>query len=282
MMSVGASSPAVEIHAFRHAEACQAIRDGVVDEELIEKILKNIPEGDFKESIRAPLMARIGEVYKGVITGSSGPSKTDPLSKDGIIQAEQLGDRMCELYPNLTVLYTSDLTRCVQTAEIIKMVFKQKLDKEISIVVHKGLREIKHRYMDGLIPAGLRNLIYNYYYGPLIAAQEGKAIDPNIKCTSNPPGFNGETFEQVGERGRKALVEIAKDSLSESPKVIITSNSIIKKQIIDSLHEKKPFVIKPLFFEKFEEFTDGNYIENGSGNKFIVEDEKVTFIEGIR
>ena len=262
-----------QIDAYRHGESIMATQQHTLTEDFIQVLAK---KGTDPDTIRK-LKEKKG-IFTSVITGSSGIAKRDPLSEKGIKQALELGEKLFKSNPSLTEIHTSDLTRCIQTAEEVQKVFK-KNGKSLNIIQHKELQEIAHGSMDAQIHGPHRNLIYEKFYKKKMQNLEN--IDPDIKHNSNPPGFDGETFKDVRIRAQKIFFDIAEKF--HQPIVMITSNAFIKSLIIESMHKDQPFKpCKPMFYEPI--VTGTNILPNAEGYRFDVnlKEKEIKYIGSIK
>jgi broad specificity phosphatase PhoE len=125
------------------------------------------------------------------------------LTNLGKRQAESLAYRLQNI--KMDIIYSSPLQRAKVTAEIIKK------DRDISIQIDEGLKEISCGYWEG------------------IKVEKLKEIDPVEldNWETRPHEFNvrgGETFQQVYDRSSKALDSIIKDN--EGKTIVIVAHLV--------------------------------------------------------
>ena len=135
----------------------------------------------------------------GLFTGHSGY----PLSKLGHTQAAKTAEYIHANY-QVDAIYSSDLPRAFQTAEHTAKAFG------LPVVTHAGLREInagdwENKYFDDLLPQ----------YPDSFPLWRNDFL--NAYCVG------GESVRQVGERGTKALYEIAEANLGKC--IVVASHA---------------------------------------------------------
>ena len=150
------------------------------------------------------------------------------LTEKGIEGAKQLGVGLKNLVPDAAVIYTSDLTRSLRTAEIVSWYY----DKRIPVVKDARLREKCHGPWDTLSPK-LRNeysLHYYKYHEEELTAQQDRfakwKIEPLSLGEISPklPGCQDklESIYDVFERGSAIIKELGEQFKGQ--KVLISSH----------------------------------------------------------
>ncbi len=66
-----------------------------------------------------------------------------PITKKGIKIAQDTTEKLIKKMKDVDYIYSSPLTRCIQTSIIIKEIIKKKLNKDIKIRIEYGLTEQK-------------------------------------------------------------------------------------------------------------------------------------------
>lgn len=74
-----------------------------------------------------------------------------PLSPIGEANSMSAGIELCDFLPNIDRIYTSPMTRCVQTAEFVAAQYKQRLGRDVVIHKHYGLTEAGNIVDDAII-----------------------------------------------------------------------------------------------------------------------------------
>ncbi|NLJ90461.1 MAG: histidine phosphatase family protein [Clostridiales bacterium] len=137
--------------------------------------------------------------------------RTDiPLSKEGMIQAEKVGQRLKDKFD---VIYTSPLTRAVQTAEIISKT------SSMSPIIYDNLIEVDFGEWEGLT---FEQVERDY-------AKEYKLwkTDENLG-----PILGGEqNMKNAAIRGKKALLDIVSKNKGKNI-VVVAHGAIIKASLI--------------------------------------------------
>ena len=154
-------------------------------------------------------LVRHGQTYwnaNGMLQGHCNSN----LTEEGIRQAKLLGEKLGDV--DFEVIYSSDLGRAIETAEILKGLRNQE------IVLEKSLREMGFGKVQGVYkdefernyPVQYRNL-WNY---------------PHLY---DPSEFGGETFEEVEERAAAILEDIIERHSSGN--VLLVSHGLCLKLI---------------------------------------------------
>ena len=109
-----------------------------------------------------------------------------PLTKEGCEQAEKLGERLSD--KNIGIIYSSDLQRAMQTAQIIAEILN------VSVVKDKRLREVDYGRLNGLYRLEMEDVYPDYR-----------------KCYDDfsHPFPDGESLNQVAARFREFIEETA-------------------------------------------------------------------------
>ncbi|MDR1615889.1 MAG: histidine phosphatase family protein [Syntrophomonadaceae bacterium] len=127
------------------------------------------------------------------------------LSEEGTKQARKAAEYLNG--QNLQAIYSSDLSRCLQTAQIISERIK------LDFIVEPRFREISFGVWEGLTIEEARekypDLVHDWYHNTL-----------NFQVPE------GESFTQVMERSGKALDEIIRKNLASS--AVVTHGGVIR------------------------------------------------------
>lgn len=164
-----------------------------------------------------------------------------PLTDEGIIQAENLSNRIKEL--NIDVIYSSTSERALKTAEILKK------SRGIEIRLNEGLKEMGFGLWEGMIWDEIENSkeygpeLYNLYNNP-------KKYKP----------FGGETLEEFHKRTHRAIKSIIEENRGKE--VLVVTHGMTLKLIV-------------AFFEQLEaqEAIGGIVMGQTSLTKIIIEDD---------
>ena len=145
------------------------------------------------------IMVRHGETIWNTEKRIQGYSNT-PLTEYGIRQAEKTGKRLSK--ENLNEIYSSDLGRAVQTAEIINK------HLALNITLVKGLRERKYGVLEEL------------------SFSELNSKYPKIKekLYSHDPEYqipDGESLNEFAERTFNCINNIAENTCSETILLVV-------------------------------------------------------------
>ncbi len=147
-----------------------------------------------------------------------------PLTPNGIRQAYALGDRLrCHSF---TRLYSSDLGRAAQTANIIASICDKK------VIFNSGLRERNFGIFQGLTLSEMQEKF----------PQERQDFEQNDFEYIIP---EGESLKQLRQRSFQILTAIAQQSLGETI-VVITHGGILMcflEEVLGIIH-KKPLPFK--------------------------------------
>jgi alpha-ribazole phosphatase len=136
-----------------------------------------------------------------------------PLNETGAAQASQLADRL--LGEKLDVIYSSDLKRCVQTAELVAKKYNLHINKD------GRLREISFGEWEGMS--------YNE-----IQAQSPDLLEKWMNDPAHIPPPNGETLIQLATRVKAAVDEI-KPQHAEQTVLFVTHGGVIRTLLCLSL-----------------------------------------------
>ncbi len=140
-----------------------------------------------------------------------------PLTELGIIQAEWLRDRIKDF--KIDAIYASPSGRAFDTAEIVKG------DRNIEILQHQGLREIKLGDFQGLNQQEIKELSEEQYYNYW-----------NMPHMYKPIG-EGEGFEDMIERVNEGLKDIIRKHPDES--ILIVTHTLPIKAIFFKLENRQ-------------------------------------------
>jgi alpha-ribazole phosphatase len=136
-----------------------------------------------------------------------------PLNETGRVEAGQLADRL--LSEKLDAIYSSDLKRCVQTAELVAKKNKLNINKD------GRLREISFGEWEGMS--------YNE-----IQAQSPELLEKWMNDPAHIPPPNGETLIQLATRVKSAVDEI-KPQHAEQTVLFVTHGGVIRTLLCLSL-----------------------------------------------
>ena len=139
---------------------------------------------------------------------------TIPLTKEGCEQAQTLGKKLSD--KNIGVIYSSDLFRAMQTAEIVGKILN------VSVHADKRLREVDYGRLNGLYPLEMEEVYPDYR-----------------KCYDDfSHSFpEGESLNQAIERFKQALEEIAQQCSYEN--IGISSHGHVIMALLSSLLGEK-------------------------------------------
>ena len=135
-----------------------------------------------------------------------------PLSESGLKQARQLRDRLAP--HKLDVVYCSDLTRCLATAEIIASA------QQARIKVCEELREINFGFVEGLTFDEIKE-------------RHSELAEIMSVWNSRPSFPGGEDFDELNERVTRFLPLLAKHA--DGDRVLIVAHSAIIRLLICNL-----------------------------------------------
>ncbi|ATD54213.1 histidine phosphatase family protein [Clostridium chauvoei] len=164
-----------------------------------------------------------------------------PLSELGIKQGEWLAERIKET--PIDVIYTSPTGRAYNTAKIVRG------NKNIEIIPHDGLREIRVGNWEGLNQDQLRELDeknYNNFW--------------NTPSKYVPTG-NGETFMEVKERSFAAINEILQKEKGRN--ILVVTHTIALKTFLIALENKDIDTLWEPPFIKQTSLTEIDFDDNG-------------------
>jgi len=136
-----------------------------------------------------------------------------PLNETGRVEAGQLADRL--LSEKLDAIYSSDLKRCVQTAELVAKKNKLNINKD------GRLREISFGEWEGMS--------YNE-----IQAQSPELLEKWMNDPAHIPPPNGETLIQLATRVKSAVDEI-KPQHAKQTVLFVTHGGVIRTLLCLSL-----------------------------------------------
>lgn len=134
-----------------------------------------------------------------------------PLSNEGINQARFLKEYFASI--NIEKMYSSPLTRCVQTSDIISE------DRDIKKIIVNELKEINMGHWEG------KTFTYIKERYPLLYEERGKHID-----MFKPPG--GESFRELQKRVMPAFENIIRTTTGN---VIIIAHAGVNRVILSRL-----------------------------------------------
>lgn len=150
-----------------------------------------------------------------------------PLNETGLKQAEDLAQRLLCYYPNITVIYSSDLDRAFQTAE------KLAIPLQLDIKKRASLREMNWGAIEGLTKTEIDAL-----YGEKRKEIEEKYPDPKQRWhISLYPG--SETEEELLQRGKEEVLRIANSHPGET--IAIFSHGKLIRTLIEDCLDRNPF-----------------------------------------
>lgn len=135
-------------------------------------------------------------------------TQNSPLTKAGIMQAEDLRDRLKDV--DIDVIYTSPLERAYKTAEIIRG------HKDIPLLTHNGLKEINFGAWEGMTLEEIEGVKeYKEEYK--------KFFSTPSKYTS----FQGEVVLDFVNRIQHAIIDIINNN--KDKKVLIVTHGMTLK-----------------------------------------------------
>ena len=135
-------------------------------------------------------------------------TQNSPLTKAGIMQAEDLRDRLKDI--DVDIIYTSPLERAYKTAEIIKG------NKEIPLLVHNGLMEINFGAWEGMTLEEIEGVEeYKYEYS--------KFFNTPSKYTP----FKGESVSDFVHRIQHSIIDIINENRGKNI-LIVTHGMTLK------------------------------------------------------
>lgn len=140
------------------------------------------------------------------------------LSEKGREQAEESGKALAEMAPSLTAVYSSDLKRARDTAQIV---IKQ-YEKNLSLTEKKDLRELALGDWDGKLVEEIREM-----YGEEFEKRGEDLLRYKISG-------GGENFFELQERAVRCLETIIKETEGEI--ALVTHGGVIRTIIADLLH----------------------------------------------
>lgn len=136
-----------------------------------------------------------------------------PLNQAGILQSDKLADRLSS--EKIDVIYSSNLLRCVQTAELIAKEHSLKVNQE------ERLREISFGEWEGMS--------YNE-----IQAQSPDLLEKWMGDPAHVSPPNGETLIQLAVRV-KSVVDEMKGQHAEQTVLVVTHGGVIRALLCLSL-----------------------------------------------
>lgn len=137
--------------------------------------------------------------------------KNSELTEAGRQSASKLKERLEEEKIEIDKIYSSNLKRAVETAEIIRG------DKDINHVKLEDLREISYGIWEGM---ELEDILEDYGENYHNFKYESHKYNPQI---------NGESFKDFFNRTRRALEEIIS---SQAEDVLVVSHGVTIKAIV--------------------------------------------------
>jgi len=171
------------------------------------------------------LLVRHGQTHWNVEGRYSGWTDI-PLNAEGKLQAEKLGLQILQDHPDLTAIYSSDLSRAYSTALPTSIAFQLPIEKRIA------LREIYWGTGEGLTPAE-NELLYKE------AIEELRRSYPERKERWNHTLFSGaETYNHLLDRTQNELKVIAEMHPGKTV-AIFTHGRVIKTILGDLLDTEK-------------------------------------------
>lgn len=143
-----------------------------------------------------------------------------PLNDEGLQQAELLAAYLAEQHDDAVLIYASDLTRAMQTAKAIAA------QLNIPVIPDRVWREIDVGEWQGL------------------TVEEVRAWDPErlALVATDPqrqPRPGGESWEQVGERGLQALLELPKAHPNQRV-LVVTHGGLIRSVLNRLIPQEDP------------------------------------------
>ncbi len=143
------------------------------------------------------------------------------LSGEGRAQAERAGQEMARLRPETEVIYTSDLARAVESAEILGRQLRMSRRTEMRLAPRRGLREISLGSWDGRPVREIREKYPEQY------RKRGEDI------FTFKTGNGAENFYDMQYRAVKALREILEED--ERRDVVIVAHSGVIRALENNL-----------------------------------------------
>lgn len=174
---------------------------------------------------------------KGIMQGWG----DSPLTDLGKNQANWLGERMKDLH--IDVIYSSPIGRAFNTAEIIRG------DREILLIAHDGLKEIKIGGWEGLSQEEMKAISEENYFNFW-----------NVPSKYIPIG-NGENFYAVKDRAFKAINEIVEKEKGKT--ILIVTHTITLKSYLTALENRDIDTLWDPPFIKQTSLTEINFTEEG-------------------
>lgn len=167
-------------------------------------------------------LVRHGETIfnvKGLVQGWS----DSPLTNKGQISTANLGKKLKSKHLGFSKIYSSDLTRCIDTAEILR----NNIDKNIEICTDKRLREINTGDGEG---DSIITHLKKYPY--------------SLNINKHPGTPNGENWNDVFHRIIPAIKDIGEHN-SNNKKVLVVSHSMIIASLICYLQHSEELISIP-------------------------------------
>ncbi len=96
--------------------------------------------------------------------------KRSELNEKGIKDADNLGDGIAAWFPEIAGIYSSDSTRCIQTAERIVL----RIGTALEVKKMEELREVNHGKYDTMLGA-LRTKTAKEYFDFMLTTEEGRS-----------------------------------------------------------------------------------------------------------
>lgn len=176
-----------------------------------------------------------------------------PLSQEGIMQSTLLGQRLDKY--NIDIIYSSNLIRAVQTADILEDILKNKVKRGRNI---EDIRELEYGEMTGLSDEVIKEK-YKWYF---------QCRDEMLEDVPIP---GGESGGEVYERMKKGLDYIINEAKEHNYKniAIVSHGGAIRSLIagIFSFNQARRYMIS----ETMENCSINHLTYNYDFNKFTVE-----------
>ncbi len=167
-------------------------------------------------------LVRHGETIfniKGLVQGWS----DSPLTNNGQLQTAHLGKKLKSRHLNFSSIYSSDLIRCLDTAEILR----NNINPHIEIHSDKRLREINTGDGEG---DSIKTHLKQYPY--------------SLNIKKHPGTPNGENWNDVFNRVIPAIKDIGECNLNNE-KVLVVSHSMVIAGLICYLQNNDELISIP-------------------------------------
>lgn len=135
------------------------------------------------------------------------------LNSMGVQQAEIVAQAIADNYPEIAAIYTSDLSRCIQTAEKIANRFIK--EDEFKPIPDSRLREINHGIYDTM-SYNKRNEFCKKYYEEKLCTEEGKQ-ELLQKFQETHPGYSDTEALRFIKWGYNPMQEIPLHEAGREP-----------------------------------------------------------------